>query len=654
MGYGDFKLLAALGAWLGWQAILPIVLMASVLGAVVGLVMKAGGSLREGRFVPFGPFLAGGGLVVMLAGLPTVLGWMGWSIRRRARAGGIATIGLTGGIGSGKSTVAALLVALRRLPRRHRRHRARADAARRRRDAGAGHGLRRRRIVDRRRRARPRPDAPARLRRRRRQGAARSHPAPADRRRGAAARPRAAGARPVVFDVPLLAESSHWRARVDRVLVVDCDEATQVARVAAAPGLDRGRRAPRHRAAGAARRAPRHRRRGDLQRRPVARRSCTPNCATLWALWWPAARSRPDETACNTGPRRGACGTIGRGSTRPAAPPVTSSPPWSSTSTRSTKASARCCGSNTCSTAWASWWRATPRSTTTSRWPRCSRSWTWPRVPTSRATCSRNSSATARSCRLPRPPRISEAALDEVIGRIDHAFDGLNQLQGKAGQALAGNEWLMSIRSRINIPGGTCEFDLPAYYAWQQHAPERRRADLQGWMTTLLPLAEALQVLLGLLRESGAPQRMVAPAGHYQQSLQQGKLYQLMRVRHRRQRRRRARDQRPPAAGLDPLHAPRRRGPPARHRQPTPPSNWRCAPERPVDEKASNAACPARPASGRRSSARATPGGPFCSERCRSVDLGAWASERFRVPAEAPTDDDERAAGRLSGGRPSR
>ena len=128
-------------------------------------------------------------------------------------------------------------------------------------------------------------------------------------------------------------------------------------------------------------------------------------------------------------------------------------------------------------------------------------------------------------------PHISEAALDEVIGRIDHAFDALNQLQGKAGQALASNEWLMSIRSRINIPGGTCEFDLPAYYAWQQHAPERRRADLQGWMTTLLPLAEALHVLLGLLRESGTPQRMVAPAGHYQQSLQQGKLYHLMRVR---------------------------------------------------------------------------------------------------------------------------
>ena len=79
MGHGDFKLLAALGAWLGWQMILPVVLGASVLGAVVGIGMKLNRSLREGRYVPFGPFLAGAGLVVMLAGQTRVLGWLGWA-----------------------------------------------------------------------------------------------------------------------------------------------------------------------------------------------------------------------------------------------------------------------------------------------------------------------------------------------------------------------------------------------------------------------------------------------------------------------------------------------------------------------------------------------------------------------------------------------
>ena len=79
MGFGDFKLLAALGTWLGWKMILPIVLGASVIGAVVGIAMKMSSALREGRYVPFGPFLAGAGLVVLFAGQQRVLGWLGWA-----------------------------------------------------------------------------------------------------------------------------------------------------------------------------------------------------------------------------------------------------------------------------------------------------------------------------------------------------------------------------------------------------------------------------------------------------------------------------------------------------------------------------------------------------------------------------------------------
>lgn len=66
MGYGDFKLFAALGAWFGWQALVPIILMASVIGAIVGLAMKFRNQLREGGYVPFGPFLVGAGLASMV------------------------------------------------------------------------------------------------------------------------------------------------------------------------------------------------------------------------------------------------------------------------------------------------------------------------------------------------------------------------------------------------------------------------------------------------------------------------------------------------------------------------------------------------------------------------------------------------------------
>lgn len=73
MGYGDFKLFAALGAWFGWQALVPIILMSSVIGAVIGIAMKIFSSLREGGYVPFGPFLVGAGFTAMIFGPQAIL-----------------------------------------------------------------------------------------------------------------------------------------------------------------------------------------------------------------------------------------------------------------------------------------------------------------------------------------------------------------------------------------------------------------------------------------------------------------------------------------------------------------------------------------------------------------------------------------------------
>ncbi len=73
MGFGDFKLFAALGAWFGWPALVPIILMASVIGALVGIGMKLTDSLREGGVVPFGPFLAMAGLTAMVFGPAAML-----------------------------------------------------------------------------------------------------------------------------------------------------------------------------------------------------------------------------------------------------------------------------------------------------------------------------------------------------------------------------------------------------------------------------------------------------------------------------------------------------------------------------------------------------------------------------------------------------
>jgi cell division protein ZapD len=128
-------------------------------------------------------------------------------------------------------------------------------------------------------------------------------------------------------------------------------------------------------------------------------------------------------------------------------------------------------------------------------------------------------------------PAIAEAVLDDVVHELERCFTTLNLLPGKAGQSLTENEWLMSIRSRVGIPGGTCEFDLPAYYAWQHREPGRRQADLERWANTLAPLAEAIHLLLKLLRDSGTPQKVMASHGQLQQNLPQGRTFQLLRLR---------------------------------------------------------------------------------------------------------------------------
>lgn len=74
MGYGDFKLFAALGAWFGWQALVPIILMSSVIGAIIGIAMKMSSGLREGGYIPFGPFLVGAGFTAMVFGPNAILG----------------------------------------------------------------------------------------------------------------------------------------------------------------------------------------------------------------------------------------------------------------------------------------------------------------------------------------------------------------------------------------------------------------------------------------------------------------------------------------------------------------------------------------------------------------------------------------------------
>lgn len=126
-------------------------------------------------------------------------------------------------------------------------------------------------------------------------------------------------------------------------------------------------------------------------------------------------------------------------------------------------------------------------------------------------------------------PNVEASRLDAILSDIEKTSASLIGMQGKTGQHIRDNEWLMSIRGRTIIPGGACEFDLPSYHAWQSQPAEQRRSDILGWFAPLEPLFSAISIVLRLLRESGRATNIIAVAGSFQQMLQ-GRTYQMLRV----------------------------------------------------------------------------------------------------------------------------
>jgi cell division protein ZapD len=115
-------------------------------------------------------------------------------------------------------------------------------------------------------------------------------------------------------------------------------------------------------------------------------------------------------------------------------------------------------------------------------------------------------------------PAISRDKLDQVLADIDSAFANLHGASGKTGQNLRENEWLMAVKQRTGIPGGTSEFDLPSYHYWMHHPAEKRRSDLAEWLRPLNPVHAALSIVLRVLRESGRTVSLIAYQGVFQQT----------------------------------------------------------------------------------------------------------------------------------------
>ncbi len=127
-------------------------------------------------------------------------------------------------------------------------------------------------------------------------------------------------------------------------------------------------------------------------------------------------------------------------------------------------------------------------------------------------------------------PNIAAEILQPILDKIIGTSARLRTISTKIGQPLRENEWLMSIKQRSFIPGGLCEFDLPAYHYWLDSPAADRKQDLEKWLAHVTPIYDALAIILNIVRGSGKAVPNIALNGAYQQMLGGAKPAQMLQI----------------------------------------------------------------------------------------------------------------------------
>jgi cell division protein ZapD len=127
-------------------------------------------------------------------------------------------------------------------------------------------------------------------------------------------------------------------------------------------------------------------------------------------------------------------------------------------------------------------------------------------------------------------PNVDSARLATILKAMEHLIENLYGLKNQPGHELREDEFLNAIRQRSTIPGGSCDFDLPAYHRWLEQPWVQREVEQKQWFSQLDPIRQAIELLLKMIRNSADPLNASSDAGSYQQSLDSTQPYQLLRV----------------------------------------------------------------------------------------------------------------------------
>ncbi len=126
-------------------------------------------------------------------------------------------------------------------------------------------------------------------------------------------------------------------------------------------------------------------------------------------------------------------------------------------------------------------------------------------------------------------PGVSEEQLAILVKEISRAHSSLSAVPIRLGSHVPEYEWLSVLRGRIGVPGGTCQFDIPSFYAWQKRETHVKAGNISSWLCPLIPLLEGIDLALRLLREGTEAMELRAESGQYEFPLE-GRQVLLVRI----------------------------------------------------------------------------------------------------------------------------
>lgn len=127
-------------------------------------------------------------------------------------------------------------------------------------------------------------------------------------------------------------------------------------------------------------------------------------------------------------------------------------------------------------------------------------------------------------------PGVDNSRLQNILGEINSYLMAMRDTNCQPGQAMRQDEFITSLKQRITIPGGTCNFDLPSYYFWLHKPVMERMRQLEKWCDDLLVINKSINLCLQMIRNSTNPRRAEAENGFYQQIIESQTACQLIRV----------------------------------------------------------------------------------------------------------------------------